>query len=81
MVDDNKSDVLHDFYVGFVFDCPSDSRDKNYDDQCSQAEELLSCLCACLLACCLTHENLPAVFRCICKILFFGIEILWSIFV
>jgi hypothetical protein len=50
---------------------------------------MLVCLLACWLAWlpalsrshCLTHENLPAVFRCVCKILCFGIEILWSIFV
>ena len=51
MVGDNKSDALHDFCAGFVFDCHNDSSDKNCDDQCSQAEELLSCLLACLTAC------------------------------
>jgi len=51
VVGDNKSDVLHDFCAGFVFDCPSGNSDKNCDDHCSQAEELLSCFYACLLAC------------------------------
>jgi len=50
---------------------------------------MLACLHACLLAWLpalsrlhwLTHENLPSLFRCVCKILYFGIEILWSTFV
>jgi hypothetical protein len=74
VVGDNKSDVLHDFCAGFVFDCPSDNSDKNCGDHCLQAKELLLCLYACLLASlpalsrlhCPTHENLPSVFRCVC---------------
>ena len=51
MVGDNKSDVLYYFCcAGFVFDCPIGNSDKNCHDHCSQTEELLSCLYACLLA-------------------------------
>ena len=55
----------------------------------SIVHRLKSCFRACILAWlpalsrlhCLTHENLPSHVRCVCKILWFGIEILLSLFV